>query len=91
MTGDSPINDTLQKAWKSAKALGKKHIGPNIGSFSVSQEDVLSHIYTRGAWNPAPQRNIICTYHAAPADSGSARKRMRYLIDNARMGGACFN
>ena len=36
VTGDSPINDTLQTAWKSLKALGNKHIGPNIGSTRVS-------------------------------------------------------
>ena len=40
-------------AWKSLKALGNKYIGPNIGSVRVSQEDVLSQIYTRGDWNPA--------------------------------------
>ena len=57
----------------------------------MSQEDVLSQIYTRGAWNPARQHNIIFTYQAAPADSGGTRKRMRNLKDNTRMGDTFFN
>ena len=88
VAGEIPSIDTLQTAWESLKALGNKHIGPKIGSVRVSQDYVLSQIYTRGAWNPAPQHNITFTYQAAPADSGSGRKRMRYLKDNTRMGGA---
>ena len=56
----------------------------------MSQEDVLSQIYTRGAWNPAPQHDMPFTYQAARGDSGSARKTMRYLKDNARMGNTFF-
>ncbi len=54
VTGDSPINETLQTAWESLKALGNKHIGPNVGSSMVSQEGVLLQIYTSGALEPRP-------------------------------------
>ena len=76
VTGDTPINETLQTAWKSLKALGNKHIGPKIGSIRVSQEDVLSQIYTRGAWNPAPQHHMVFTYQATPP-----RRRLRSQED----------
>ena len=66
VTGDSPINDTLQAGWESLPALGNKHIEPNVRNIRVSQEDVLSQIYTRGAWNPAPQHNIILTCPGGP-------------------------
>ena len=90
VSGDAPINDTLNTSWKSLKALGNKHMGPKIGSVRVCQEDVLAQIYTRGAWNRPPEHHMLFTFQASPTD-GSSRKRMRYLKDNTRMGDTFFN
>ena len=88
--GDAPQNEILNTAWKSLKALGNKHIGPKVGSIRVSQDDVLSQVYTRGIWNRPPEHHFVFTYQANPSDSAQ-RKRMRYLKDNARMGDTFFN
>ena len=89
-SGDSPVNEVLDKAWKSLKCLGNKHIGPKIGSIRVSQEDVLAQIYTRGLWNRPPESHLLFTYQANPTDYGG-RKRMRYLKEASRVGDTFFN
>ena len=50
--GDNPQNDVLNTAWKSLKALGNRHVGPKVGNIRVSQDDMRSHMYARGLWNP---------------------------------------
>ena len=90
VSGDTPINETLNTAWKSLKALGNKHIGPKIGNVRVCQEDVLTQIYTRGAWNRPPEHHLLFTFQASPTD-GAGRKRMRFLKENTRMGDTFFN
>lgn len=87
---DSPDNPILSVAWKSLKALGNKHHGPKIGILRFNQTDLLSHIYTRGTWNRAPDHHIVFTYQATPQTS-QGRKRMRYLKDNETMGDTYFN
>ena len=64
--GDNPENGVLNTAWKSLKTLGNRHVGPKIGNIRVSQEDLLSQIYARGLWNPAPEHHVIFTYQARP-------------------------
>ena len=88
--GDSPMNETLNAAWKSLKALGNKHVGPKIGNIRVAQEDVLSQIYTRGLWNRPPEYDLVFTYQANPAEHAN-RKRMRYLKESTRVGDTFFN
>ena len=88
--GDTPTNEALNTAWKSLKVLANRHVGPKIGTIRVSQEDVLSQMYTRGLWNPSPEYNLLFTYQANPSDH-SGRKRMRHLMDNARCGDTFFN
>ena len=88
--GDNPANEVLNTAWKSLKTLGNRHVGPKIGNIRVSQEDLLSQIYARGLWNPAPEHHVIFTYQANPSDH-SGRKRMRHLRDNTRCGDTFFN
>ena len=88
--GDSPINDALNTAWKSLKALGNKHIGPKSGSVRVSKEDFLAHVYTRGLWNRPLEYKLLFTFQANPTDQ-TTRKRMRYLKDNERVGDTFFN
>ena len=89
-SGDSPVNDALDKAWKSLKVLGNKHIGPKIGNIRVSQEDVLAQIYTRGLWNRPPEHHLLFTYQANPTDYGG-RQRMHYLKESTRVGDSFFN
>ena len=89
-SGDSPINDTLNTAWKSLKALGCKHVGPKIGNIRMAQEDVLTQVYARGAWNRVPEHHMLFTYQANPMEGGT-RKRMRYLKEQTRMGDTFFN
>ena len=76
VAGDSPINETLQTAWKSLQAFGDKHIGPNIGTIRASQEDVLSQIYTRCAWKTGP-----ATQHYLHLPGGPRRFRLRSQYD----------
>ena len=88
--GEYPTNEVLNTAWKSLKGLGNRHIGPKIGNIRVNQEDMLSQMYTRGLWNPAPEHHVMFTYQANPSDH-SGRKRMRFLQDNTRCGDTVFN
>ena len=90
VVGDTPINEPLQTAWRSLKAIGNKHIGPKIGNIRVSQDDILSQIYTRGAWNRPPEHHMVFTYQAFPTES-AGRKIMRYLKENMRMGDTIFS
>ena len=87
---DSPVNEMLQAGWKSLKSLGSKHLGPKIGTLRICQADLLSHIYTRGAWNRSPDHHLLFTYQANPQDC-QGRKKMRYLKDNERAGDTYFN
>ena len=59
VTGDSPINETLQTAWTSLQPLGNKRFVPKIGSIRVSQEDVLSQ-------TPRPAAQHVFAYQATP-------------------------
>ena len=88
--GDNPTNEVLNTAWKSLKGLGNRHQGPKIGNIRLSQEDVLSQMYTRGLWNPSPEYHMLFTFQASPSDH-SGRKRMRHLKDNTRCGDTIFN
>ena len=88
--GDHPTNEVLNTAWKSLKALGNRHVGPKIGNIRMSQEDVLSQMYSRGLWNAVPEHNLLFTYQANPSDH-SGRKRMRHLKDNTHCGDTFFN
>jgi len=87
---DTPVNDMLQAAWRSLKAMGSKFHGPKIGQLRVSQEALLAHIYTRGAWNRTPGHHLVFTYQASPQEC-SGRKKMRYLKDHEKMGDTYFN
>ena len=75
---DNPVNDALQAAWKSLKALGTKFQGPKIGQIHVNQNEVLAATYTRGAWNQAPMHHVVFTYQAVQ-QAFSGRKKMKYL------------
>ena len=90
VSGDSPVNETLTTAWKSLKALGDKHLVPKIGIIRVSQDDVLSQLYTRGAWNRSPDHHLLFTYQATPTEN-QGRKKMKFLKENVRVGDTYFN
>ena len=63
VTGDCPKNDFLDAAWRSLKALGNKHVGPNIGLVHMNKSELLQQVYTRGTWNRTPDHHVVFTYH----------------------------
>ena len=90
MAADVPKNDALDAAWRSLKALGRKHIGPKIGTIQMNKSELLQQVYTRGTWSRTPDHHLAFTYQAAPRhDRG--RKRMKYLMDGPNHGDAAFN
>ena len=88
--GDNPVNETLQMAWKSLKALGAKHVGPKIGTVRINQQDMLAHVFARGPWHSTPDDHLVFTFQAAP-QTGQVRKKMRYLKDQERPGDTYYN
>lgn len=88
---DTPENGMLTAAWKSLKMTGPKHVGPKIGRITMSQQELMQQLYTRGSWNRSPDHNLVFTFQAAPPSSGGGRKRMRYLSDAGGMGDTYFN
>jgi hypothetical protein len=76
VTGDSPKNDFLDAAWRSLKALGNKHGGPNIGRVQMNKSDLLQQVYTRGTWDRTPDHHAVFTYQVVPRQGGG-RKRMK--------------
>jgi hypothetical protein len=48
------------------KALGNKHVGPNIGLAQVNKSELLQQVYTRGTWNRTPDHHMVFTYQVVP-------------------------
>ena len=87
---DNPNNDILNSAWRSLKALGKKHVGLKIGAVRLNATELMQQVYTRGCWNRTPDHHVVFTYQATPKQT-AGRKRMKYLMENQIFADTYFN
>ncbi len=75
-TKDKPINEALERCYKSLKMMVPKHHDPKIGSIEMEQADMTA--LNRQLFARKVQHHFLFTYQCPP-DANKTRKKMRYL------------